>query len=148
MNKCSIAMRSFLSVFLGALVFLCAVPAQTPANAEDFRVVAVLVDPASMPFPQATVELILANASGRSRAIMSTKPDEEGRFHVEAPWQPGTYQLKILPKGLQPMVLGVSVQRVSKRIDLGRIMVKFSCADPGVICDDYLIHPPPKSKSK
>jgi len=118
--------------------------AQTPPEVKRFQVIGILVDPANMPFPDATIELILAHA-GDSKAISSTKPDEEGRFHVEAAWQSGTYQLKILPRGLHPMVLGVSVQRLSKRIDLGKIMVKVSCTDPGVICDDYLIHPP-KSK--
>jgi hypothetical protein len=145
MNRYGSTMRYGSSV-LGALALLCVMPAQTPADVMHFQVIGVLVDPANMSFPDATIELFLANASGRSRAISNTKPDEDGRFHLEAAWQPGTYQLKIVPKGLQSMVLHVAVQRASKVIDLGRIMVKFSCTDPGVICDDYLIHPLPKAK--
>jgi hypothetical protein len=115
--------------------------AQNAPNAKRLAIRGTLVDPASFAYPAARIELVLTDAKGQSQSVAVVTPNSAGHFEVKASLQPGRYQVKIIPKGLQPFTIAIPATSDSSSVDLGRIVVKFSCSDSAVICDGLEVKP-------
>jgi len=107
------------------------------ASGTTFVVTGKIVDPARLPYPSPVkIELILVNPKGKEKVVSTVMTDSEGSFRVEGSVG-GIYRLKLIlqPGGVIVRSLPIGKQSSGAKLNLGAIIFKLTCSDPGVICD-------------
>jgi len=103
----------------------------TPRLAAQSRVIrGVVADEASLPVPNAQIELSCAR-TGHATKIVSTSSGADGGFQLQAILL-GPCKVNIAAPGFASVLIPISGSNRHAPVDLGTIRLRISCSGPGV----------------